>query len=76
MVEEEKVYQLSCIVASIPTSGYIVGLDLTIIYKLDPQRCVNWEQNTILQKWAHCHKLKDKEIGKNSEVEVKSFLSL
>jgi hypothetical protein len=46
MVEEEKVYQLSCIVASIATSVYIVGLDLTIIYKLDPQRCVNRERNT------------------------------
>lgn len=75
MVEEERVHQLSCIVPSIPTSEYVVGLDLTIIYKLDPQRCVNREQNTILPKLAQCHKLKDKEICKNSEVEAKSFLS-
>ena len=52
----------------------MVGLDLTIIYKLDPQRCMNREQITILLKLALCHTLKDKEIGKTSEVEAKLFL--
>ena len=75
MVEEEKVCKLSCIVSSVPTSVHIGGLDLTIIYILDPKRYANKEQITILPKLAHFHKLKDKEVCQNLEVETKSVLS-
>jgi hypothetical protein len=59
----------------VPTSVDIVGLDLTNKYKVIAKRYVNREQIAILPKPAHFHKLKDKEVCKNSEVAAKSVLS-
>ena len=52
MVEEENEYQLSCVVASIPTSVNIFGLDLTTKYKLDSKQCADRFRNTIVPKLA------------------------
>jgi hypothetical protein len=75
MVEEENVCQLSCTVASVPTTVYTVGLDLTNKYEVVAKRCINREQSAILPKLTHFRKLNDRDICKNSEVAAKSVLS-